>query len=277
MKIFSSRKLSPQATLSGLLVAIFLLIMGSTPGLATTYTWNTTAGDWYTGSNWSPVGPPGNGSDVIIDNNPSNTSVVNVNGGPTINTLTVDAGDTVNINAASNAVRSIDIGSGATITNNGAINLTTSGSNTARIYGSFTNGLLLTGSGTITLGTPNSIIGFSSGLVTLTNDTNHTIQGGGNIGGVGMYSFVNNGTVFANNNKNMLIKMSTYSSSYPGFNNQGTLRVDPGSTLEIQGQGKFSNYSSTALTGGSYEVRGFSYSAGKMTFPRDAGHYPQCL
>jgi uncharacterized protein with beta-barrel porin domain len=84
----------------------------------------------------------------------------------------------------------------------------------------------LTGTGTLTLSdSPNNRI---YGTGTLTNDTSHTIQGAGQIG-LGQIGLVNKGTIIANAASPLNIQTGSL------FNNQGTLSVLPGSTMNIIG------------------------------------------
>lgn len=66
----------PRRTRSGWRAVLCVLALGAlcASAFAATYTWNTTAGDWTNGANWTPSGPPNNGDDVVITN--SGASVI---------------------------------------------------------------------------------------------------------------------------------------------------------------------------------------------------------
>ena len=91
------------------------------------------------------------------------------------------------------------------------------------------NNTTLTGGGTVTLSGPNAGITDANGLQTLTID-DHTIQGSGNIGRNNP-NIINNGTILANDATAQL----TVDVSGADFDNDGTLQVSNGATLEVVG------------------------------------------
>ena len=103
----------------------------------------------------------------------------------------------------------------------------------------------------------------SGGTVTMSNNANNyifgaatadtltnqeTISGAGHIGN-GQMTLVNSGTINANQSAGMIIQASG------GLTNTGTLQVAAGDTMHVFG-GKFTNFSGSTLTGGSYVVAG---------------------
>ena len=103
----------------------------------------------------------------------------------------------------------------------------------------------------------------SKGTITLSNNANNyifgaatadtlnngdTISGAGHIGN-GQMTLVNSGTINANQSAGMVIQASG------GLTNTGTLQVAVGDTMHVFG-GKFTNFSGSTLTGGSYVVAG---------------------
>ena len=156
------------------------------------------------------------------------TGAVTLNGVTNSGTYVVNAGTTTTLKG--------------TVTNSGSITLT--GSTL-----SLGNSVTLNGAGKVILSnsTGNLITGATTGL-TLTNA--NTIEGGGTISNLGI---VNTGTIAANQSTPLIILPS---SSH--LNNKGTLSVSAGDTMEIGTLtgGALSNFSGTALTGGTYSVSG---------------------
>ena len=145
--------------------------------------------------------------------------------------------------AGSNAVLEV---TGPKITNSGAINLD---GNVGDAELEINGNVALSGTGKITMSNiaTNMITGASTSD-TLTNSS--TIQGSGTIGGIGV---VNSGTILANQSTPILILPSSL-----GLNNQGTLSVLAGDTMQIgtSAGGALTNLSGTTLTGGTYSVGG---------------------
>jgi hypothetical protein len=158
-----------------------------------------------------------------------------------------------------------------TINNSGAIAVGSSaGNGTMYIDGNVT----LSGSGTVTLvdaGIAQSGIHSLSAGAQFTNQ--NTIQGAGVIGDAGL-TVVNQGAISANahdplaftdagftNTSSGLVQATsgaTLNIFSPAFDNQGTLRVDSGSTVNFNGNYKLLNYDSATntLTGGTFIVGG---------------------
>jgi hypothetical protein len=163
----------------------------------------------------------------------------------TLTNLTISAGSTLIVPVGGDT---LSLGAG-TITNNGTINLMTSGNPSAlNILG----GVTLAGTGEVIM-TANSSI---QGTGTLTNQ--NTIQGSGTIGTADTLTLINSGTINAN------------SSAYPlsisviSLTNTGTLEATAGGTLEI---GAVANTGGTILasgTGSSVLLEG-TISGGTLT------------
>jgi hypothetical protein len=167
-------------------------------------------------------------------------SVVELNGS-TINggTLTTASGGTIQ-NSGTATLNGVTISGGSTFT---AVNsssttligtITDNGTIAQNSTGSFTDlhisgAVTLTGTGSLTLSdSPNNRV-FATGLDTLTNDVNHTIQGGGQLGinNSGFaFALTNNGTIIANQTNPLQVA--------PGsVINNGTMQVILGSTMQV--------------------------------------------
>jgi fibronectin-binding autotransporter adhesin len=156
------------------------------------------------------------------------TGSVTLNGVTNSGTYAVGAGTTTTLRGA--------------VTNTGSITLT--GSTL-----SMGNSVTLNGAGTVVLSNSasNLITGAGSGL-TLT--TANTIEGAGTISNLGI---VNTGTIEANQSTPLIVLPSS-----AGLNNQGTLTVATGDTMQVgtSAGGALLNFSGTTLTGGTYAVSG---------------------
>jgi hypothetical protein len=179
---------------------------------------------------------------TVINGGTLTTTTVGTNSG-----LIEDTTGTVTLNGVTNSGTYADnMGTTTTlkgiITNSGSITL--SGSTL-----SMGNSVTLNGGGTVILSNnaSNLITGATSGL-TLT--TANTIEGAGTISNLGI---VNTGTIAANQSTPLIILPSS-----AGLNNQGTLSVSAGDTMEIgtSSGGALLNFSGNTLTGGTYAVSG---------------------
>lgn len=217
-------------------LALFAVLCGARPGYAqfsctpssTTAVWGLgAAGDWNVAGNWSSNSVPNSTSvGACILDGKSTVSLTNLS--PTVNSLTLNTGDGLNIGSGTSlTLNSGNHTSAALIQNAGTITLNSGGSLLSQQ--SLTS---LSGGGTITmtggtLGAP----GLST-LATWDNNGN-TIQGYGNIGGAagdtGGLTFVNNATMLANASGQTL--------SFSGgtgivtLNNNGTAEATGGGTL----------------------------------------------
>jgi hypothetical protein len=137
---------------------------------------------------------------------------------------------------------------GPSLTNTGSINLS-GGSGVAELEINAPK-VTVSGAGTINLSNiASNVISGASATDTLINSGN-TIQGSGSIADIGL---INSGTILADQSTPLVIAPSSL-----GLNNQGTLGVNAGSTLQITGTngGSLLNFSGTTLTGGTYMVGG---------------------
>ena len=139
---------------------------------------------------------------------------------PSLTNVTLSTGTTLDL--ANDFI--VNFGAG-TITNNGTINMQSSGSGTwIQINGAVT----LSGTGNINMSNNGGNLIFAEGgPATLTN--NQTIQGAGGIGNGTALTFVNNGTVDATQATALIINTSA------PITNAGTLEATAGGTLELNG------------------------------------------
>jgi hypothetical protein len=133
---------------------------------------------------------------------------------PTLTTLTISSGTTLNIPNNDG----LALGAG-TITNNGTINLQSTNNNTELTIAGATT---LSGTGNVTMS--NNSANYITGGGTFTNA--ETIQGGGAIGN-GNLTFVNNGTVDANQPTALTINANG------GTTNTKTMEATAGGTLHL--------------------------------------------
>src|ERR1022692_1524337 len=198
-------------------------------------------GDTYTNTN-GKILASGTGSVVTLLN-------------PTINGGTLNAGAGASIQASGdptlNGVTITTTGTGAyqvpnatnttiegTITNNGAIQLNATNSDTGLILGGAS--VTLTGTGTVTLGNnAGNLIYGAVATDVLTNAT--TIQGSGDIGFARM-GLINQGTIDANQATTLYIQTSA------GTTNSGTLEATAGGNLNLDGD-TYTNSGTILATG----------------------------
>ncbi|MCB9857473.1 MAG: hypothetical protein H6818_17465 [Phycisphaerales bacterium] len=193
--------------------------------------WNVGSGNWNGAGNWLPAVVPNNGAGgntyhVRIDDSTGTDAVVAVNLSPTIDLLTISAGDTLFINAGQTL--SIAVGP---IVNDGLIAWNAT-------FGSTNNGILLTssmsleGSGAIEIGNRgnNRLLGITGGTPPhLTHGELHTIRGGGTFSGDTL-TLTNNGVIEASDGFAMNLDLAV------GANvNAGTLQAVGVGALNING------------------------------------------
>jgi hypothetical protein len=156
------------------------------------------------------------------------TGAVTLNGIANTGTYAVEAGTTTTLEG--------------TDTNSGSITLT--GSTL-----SIGNSVTLDGKGTVVLSNSSSNL-ITGAVAGLTLTTANTIEGSGTISKLGI---VNTGTIEANQSTALLILPSS-----AGLNNEGTLSVSAGDTMQVGTAtgGALLNFSGTTLTGGTYTVDG---------------------
>jgi hypothetical protein len=144
--------------------------------------------------------------------------------GGTLNAVTISSGSVVSMLAGS---ADTIVG---TIVNNGTLAMNASTSNTSL---ALSGNVTLTGSGFLTLGNSHDRIFGPTSTETLLNDTNHTIQGAGQIGiGVSANGFAltNQGTINANQSGGTL-EINTSQSVV----NNGLMEATGGGTLALNG------------------------------------------
>jgi fibronectin-binding autotransporter adhesin len=167
---------------------------------------------------------------------------------PTLNGVTISTGSTVDI--PNNNILSL---AGTTVTNNGNINIQSSGNNTLLTIPGATT---LSGTGTVTMS--NSTANVITGGGTLTND--ETIQGGGDIGDANL-TFVNTGTVDANVPSALTINPNGTTT------NTGKLEATAGGTLILTTYA-INNAGGTILatgTGSTIKLDNLSITGGTLT------------
>jgi len=220
-------------------------------------TWKGGTGNWSAAANWS-AGVPNNGApanttyNVFIDGGNAAHSAVTLDISATINTVTVDADDslTQNNNTSFTVV-------GPTITNNGAIHLI--GGGNANAYLNLAGNVTLSGTGTLTMTdlTGGGDYVLQGNGMTLTNQS--AIQGTGIIGN-GSLAIVNSGTIDANTSTG---KGALTLNGSGGITNTGVLEATGGGALTLNttvtgaggnitasGTGSSVNFNSTAIRGG---------------------------
>jgi hypothetical protein len=204
---------------------------------------NWSGGALADGVNWNHSQPPtAPSTQTFPNNNVNDTYAVTIGGGAgssvnlninvTIDSLQVDSGDALNIDNA----RVLSLVPGGNVTNNGAINVNSTGSVTGL---NFLGSSTISGTGTITLGNvANNRISQFSGAGVITNSVGHTIRGAGsilsNVGGMD-----NAGSVLADQATALVIDPGLLS-----FNNTGTLRAQDGAQLRLSA-GTYNNAGGT--------------------------------
>jgi len=215
-----------------------ILLSGS--AFAADINWIGGTGNWNEIGNWAG-GMPGSSDDVLIDDGNLATSFVNLNTNASIGTLTLDTGDTLNINNS----ESLTV-SGGSIVNNGEILINSTGSNT---YLYISGETTLAGNGAVTMGPNDSYSNFRAVSAVdsnlLINTSSHTIQGAGQFGS-NYFSLDNQGTVTANvdgSTLSMDLREGAATRS-----NSGIFQAENGGTLNIHSSGIIDN------TGGAIEA-----------------------
>jgi hypothetical protein len=180
-----------------MVTVLLYLFFNSTLMASTLYTWQAGSGNWFTATNWSPIGIPNSPDHIAFIPNTNQYVTVNLNGSATVGGLEIDEGNILTVPDAA-ALQFSQYSSGTTtVINNGTIELNSSGNPT--LLQSNGDGTILTGTGKVTLGGDvNNILSGSS----ITNDVNHTIEGGGTISCL----LGNLGKVVANNG---ILKITT--------------------------------------------------------------------
>jgi hypothetical protein len=223
---------------------------GNAPPPLTADSWTGTAGDnnWNTAANWS-AGVPTSSSAVTIGTASANVNLSGAAG--MFGTLALsNLGDVLNIQ--NTAV----LDAFGNITNNGALNLNSSG-NVTELF--LEGNVTLSGSGTVTL--TNNVNNYIFGAATADTLTNQeTIQGAGHIGN-GSMTLVNSGTINANQSAGMTLQVSG------GVTNTGTIEATGGTLTfisttitntggTISANGNILNLTSSTINGGAVTLTG---------------------
>lgn len=222
-------------------------------------TWNGGAGSWDTATLWTPNGIPNAATvDAFIDGGKTGTaSVVSLAASRTVGRLTVDAGDTLNLN--NGGVLNVQSGSftgSGSIINNGSINLATPGASAVvRLFSDVT----LDGTGALTFngGVNNRLFANTAGL-RLTVGASQTIAGAGDLG-VSNTNFTNGGTVTANQSGGTLLVNPGAGRDFTNTG-AGVARAENGGILNLNqvggGTATFAGGSFQALAGSQVQLSG---------------------
>lgn len=258
---------------------------GTTAG-AGTAVWKGGAGLWSTSANWSGGMPNGN-FNVFIDKGNSVASAVTLDMNAAIDSLTIDAGDSLALRDTTDLTVS-----GTSISNAGSIAFNSAGNPTGISIAPGHN-VGLTGGGKLTLSetTDYEMSFISGGTGSILTNVDNTIQGTGQIGQLGGLQLVNQikGIISANQKFPLTVNAAggvsnaglmkaigghTLGISSPVANtgtvqtvgggskvqitqslsNTGKLMVGAGGLINMTGP--FSNFAGTTLTGGTYAVTG---------------------
>jgi hypothetical protein len=200
----------------------------------TNTTWNGGTGNWSNPLAWNDGVPNGNYNALITPPNSSVTLDIDA----TIDNLTVGSGDSFSIGSGNTLT--FQASGGSTISNAGTITLASGGS----ISIGAENSLVLNGGIVLSGG---SISGATGGEALTNSDT---MTGYGTISGVGFTNdwsiTVTGGTLTVNSNSQ-------------GFNNDGSVQINVGATLKINGmllQGYPNNNSELSMNGGTLIASG---------------------
>lgn len=256
-------------------VLVVLLAGALCSSAQTAVSWNGGIGNWNTAADWSGGVVPNNGGgkayDVTISNN---NPTVTLNLGVTISDLTL--GSTATLQSAAN--NSLTIAGNGTLTNNGTISFSTSGSNLTLDSGS-----TLINNGTLDLLSSGETLSVTGAT---TNSGSMLIQGGGTATFTG--NFTNSGSLDTGfvGGKNVLTVTGTFTNSATGsvglfasgdvlnvnaLSNSGALTIYSGATLNITagGQGLTDVAQGSSLTvNGTLDVKNgstFTNGLGNLT------------
>lgn len=187
-------------------------------------------GLWSVADNWSGgVVPNGADWNVFIDSDGGVDSCAHVNGSYTVGGLTIDAGDKLRID---NNVR-LYLADGTVVTNNGELHLDSAGNYTYLWLSGA--GASLAGDGSVVLGDGSVYNYLYAGdwHYRLTNTGNHTIRGGGSVGGNNMI-LTNEALIQGDSTARYLYVELGGDADYESFNT-GTMQGADGGTLSIWG------------------------------------------
>ncbi len=241
--------------LASLTAAGLLPLGGAHLSAQTAYTWNGGAGNWNDGTQWDNGTPNGASADVFIDGGKTGTaSVVNLADGYTVGRLTLDAGDTLNLNGdQSFTVAAGGFSGSGSLVNNGTVNVSSPGGGHYTFL-RFAGPGTLAGTGTVNLSGSQTILTANTYNDRITVGAGQTIAGQGNIGN-GQSSLTNNGLITANLNGAALVLNPTNNGTGDFTNaGAGAARAENGGILELAGGGTFNAGAFTALAGSTVQV-----------------------
>ena len=176
----------------------------------------------------------------------TNGGLIQNSGTATLTAVTITPGSTFQANNGSTTF--LTPVAGATLTNQGTIQLSSGGNPTYLTVNGDNGTLNLTGGGVVNLGASgNGVIGGNFGTETLVN-VNNTIQGSGNVGNFSL-AIVNNGNVLSNVAGGALYVLPNLG----GVTNNGVFQANSTSTLVVA---NLTNYiaATSTLTGGTYNA-----------------------
>ena len=236
---------------------ILVIFSGPAPAGVVNDTWKGGTGNWSAAGSWSG-GVPNNGApsgttyNVFIDGGNAALSAVTLDISAGINSLTVDADDSLTLD--NNTSLTV---SGPTITDNGAIHM--NGGANANGFLTLGANVTLSGAGTLTM---TDLTGGGDAVLqgngtALTNQS--TIQGTGIIGN-GTLAIVNSGTIDANTSSG---KGALTLNGSGGITNTGVLEatgggaltinttvIDSGGNITVSGTGSSVNVNGATIEGG---------------------------
>ncbi|MCC5795224.1 MAG: hypothetical protein JJT85_10895 [Chromatiales bacterium] len=208
----------------GSALVLAALVMAPAASAQDSVVWSGGDGLWSSATNWLPQRVPGASDNVFIDGGKSAIgSMVNIGAATSAGTLTIDAGDRLNIlNFVTTGHFNLH---GGSVVNHGTLSMNST-NQTVRFR--ITSNATLSGSGLLTMSdaTGNHIVSVSGDDV-LTQALGHTIEGSGRLGNNAM-GFINHGLVDANSSAGLAINLTG-----TGNLNTGTLRASEGATLGI--------------------------------------------
>ncbi len=233
-----ARALSGTRALRAYAACIALLWLPAQSYGQTNVSSNAGTGNWNVAGSWSSNVVPHNTStntyNVFINSN----STVNLNLARTINQLTVFPNGVLNFTNGNilDIVNNGQTGAGV-ITNNGSININSTGANTRLQIGSLsgqTNHQLNGSGGFLTLSGNSAAISGTNAL--LTHGAGHIIQGSGVVM-LGSLAMINQGTIRARNGDVLRIDPPNASVGGVFFQNNGLVQAQAGGTVILVGTG----------------------------------------
>ncbi len=210
----------------------------------TTATWNGGVGTWSSPIGWAGhISPNGTSYDVIVDGKPGTTSTVNVITNVSVNSLSVDSGDTVSVNA----LGSLTVG---TLNVSGTVAATAGGNLTIFSTLNFGNaGQLLANGGNISL-----YGSFQEGV--------SQQFGFANGGVISMSALDTNGNTLSVSNGTLTVSTLTNATGSIQIGQSGTVKIGSAynSTYELNSQGSFILSSGGSLVFNNVSLNGKSYT-----------------